>query len=122
MAYDSLFSWWYTEKAKWTINEWNQVHDWLSSTRGYWDPYYAGYNPVRYDSPQYAFNQVMSQISPVYGSLYKFGGNQAMMDQYGRNRDWNGIVQHPGSTDYGGWQNLGQAAWTLSQNVTRLYR
>lgn len=97
-------------------------HDWIMSARGYWDPYYAGYNQVRYDSPQYAVNQVMSQISPTYGALYRFGGGQAVMAQYGSNRNWNGIVQHPGSTSYGGWQEVGHAAWTLSKNVARLYK
>lgn len=92
------------------------------SARGYWDPYYAGYNPVKYDSPQYAVNQMMSSISPVYGSLYRFGGNQAVMDQYARNRNWSGIVQHPGSTQFGGWQDAGQATWTISKNIKRLYR
>jgi hypothetical protein len=90
--------------------------------RGYWDPYYAGYNPVRYDDPQYAFNQMMASLSPLYGSLYRFGGEQAMMDQYAKNRDWSGVVQHPGITSFGGWQTLGHAAWTLSQNIERLYR
>lgn len=122
MTYSNLFEWWYTEKAKWTVNEWNKVSDWLSSTRGYWDPYYAGRHPIRADDPQYKFNQFMAGVSPTYGSLYRAGSEASFLSDYGHNRGWNYVVTYPGMSSYGGWQSVGYGTRIVSENIKRLYR
>lgn len=112
----------WTTPADWF---WDHVYDWLDldSIRGYWDPYYAGGHPIRYDDPQYQFNQVMAGINPAYSALYRAGAQNAMASDYAKNRDWSGIVTYPGASDFGGYRSVGSAGHMIvSESIRRLYR
>lgn len=85
--------------------------------------YKDGYNPVEYGSPAWYRQQILSATLPGYKLLYKFGGSQAYMDQYAKNTQWNGIVQHPGTTSYGGVQDLYSGTVNfVSDNIRWLYK
>lgn len=85
-------------------------------------PYSAGRQTVRYDSLDYIIPQILS-VLPLYGTLYRFGGKQAEMEQYDRNSQWNGLVVHPGSTSYGGYGSLSSDMLAfVSDNLKQLYR
>jgi hypothetical protein len=85
-------------------------------------PFLAGAVPARYDSPEYAGAQLMAAINPLYGALYRAGGQYAYMNEYARNSQWNGMVYHPGMTSHGPYASLGSAATIVSENIKRLYR
>ena len=85
-------------------------------------PYSAGRQTVRYDSLDYIIPQILS-VLPLYGTLYRFGGKQAEMEQYASNSQWNGLVVHPGSTSYGGYGALSSDMLAfVSDNLKKLYR
>ena len=85
-------------------------------------PYDAGYQTVPYDSLDYILPQMLS-VLPLYGTLYRFGGEQAKMDEYRRNSQWNGLVTHPGSGGFGGYLSLSRDTLQfVSSNLKTLYR
>ena len=85
-------------------------------------PYTAGRTAMPYDSEDYVISQMLS-ILPLYGSLYRFGGKQAELEQYRKNSQWNGMIQHPGSTSYGGYATLSSDMLNfVSSNIHKLYR
>lgn len=99
------------------------ISDWLTAHRGYWDPYYAGAHPIRYDDPQYQVNQILAGFNPVYSALYRAGAQNAMASDYAKDRNWSGIVRYPGASDFGGYRSVGSAGQMIvSDTIRRLYR
>lgn len=87
------------------------------------DPYKAGQTPMRYDSDDYRISQALASNLQLYGALYRFGSEQARMDDYRGNTYWSGYVQYPGLSSVGGYGAVTSGVLNfVSDNIKRLYR
>lgn len=87
------------------------------------DPYRAGQTPMAYDSDDYRISQALASNLSLYGTLYRFGSEQARMEDYRNNSLWSGTVQYPGLSSVGGYGAVTSGVLNfVSDNIKRLYR